>query len=471
MKKLLCLLLSVAMCMAMFAGCGKFDMENADVSEYVTLGDISEIPYENLVKAYEEYREYLSQDLKSCSLSTGYTIDFLVKAELLDENGAVKETIEEWTHNKDSDMVKGYDVCRNPSLFDDALVYTVTEAGAQNSVGRTVEIGKEFFFTMKLDENYENEALAGKTVKFTLNVQKVLPAVYPDSHISERLNDFFEAAKVIKETVEIGDTVTMDIKGSIDGKAFDAGTASNFMCVIGSGSLEENFESQVIGHSLNEKFEITVTYPEDYEGDEDLAGKTAVYYVEIKDIYNDIEIIQSTTDYNDMWELKYALRVESYIQYALVTYIEDQSQLIAYPEKLLKRFEKIFENYVKRDVAERVLEYAEYGYSYTKKEMKELLYPDGADLTYIEEGSKAAAYSYLIAVAIQRELGLEYGEKEYNRDLKLIAEEYTMYYGESYTTKDIVSLYGEEVLYTSFLVAFITEPLMNYVTGMPKIPG
>ena len=98
-------------------------------------------------------------------------------------------------------------------------------------------------------------------------------------------------------------------------------------------------------------------------------------------------------------------------------------------------------------------------------------YPDGSDLTYIEEGSKAAAYSYLVAVAIQRKLGLSYTQKDYEKDLQLIAEEYTAYYGESYTSKDIVSLYGEEVLYTSFLVAFVTEPLMDSIVGMPNIPG
>ena len=470
MKRTLCLLISVLMCAMLFTGCGKFDMENADISKYVTLGDISEIPYENLVKAYENYREYLSEDMASCALSTGYTIDFFVKAELLDEEGNVLQTIEKWTHETESDMVKGYDVYRNPSLFDDALMYTVTEAGAQNTVGRTVEIGKEFFFTMKIAEDYEDEALAGETVKFTLNVQKVLPAVYPDSYIAERLNEFFKAAKFSKETVENGDTLTIDFKGTIDGQAFDGGTASNYAFVIGEGLLLEDFESQLLGHSLHEKFNITITFPEDYANIE-LAGKEAVFAVEIKDIYNDTQIIQTATGFENMWELKYALRVESYISYALVTYIEDQSTLISYPEKLLKRFEKIFENYVKRDVAEQVLEYAEYGYAYTKKEMKELLYPDNSDLTYIEEGSKAAIYSYLVAVAIQRELGLNYTENDYNRDLRLIAEEYTEYYGETYTAKDIISLYGEEVLRTSFLVAFITEPLMENITGMPEIPG
>ena len=470
MKKFVCLLLTVLMCATLFSGCGEFDMDSADISEYVDLCDISEIPYENLVKAYEEYREYLSEDLKSCSLSVGYTIDFFVKAELLDEEGKVSSGIEKWTHNTDEDMIKGYDVYREPSDFDEALIYNVTEAGQTASSARTVEIGKDFSFNMTLDDDYEDEALAGKKVKFTVNVKKALPAVYPDSYITERLSAFFEKVKTQKSTLELGDTVTIDFKGTVDDVAFQGGTGSNYMFIAGASNLLPEFENQLIGRSLNEKFTINVTFPEDY-GQETLAGKEAVFSVHIKDVYNDLQLIRDNTDFDNMWELKYALRVESYITYALVTYIEERSELIYCPEKLLKRFEKIFKSYVARDVAENVLNYAEQGYSYTKKEMKKLLYPDGSDKTYIEEGSKAAAYSYLIAVAIQRELGLSYTDQSYENDLQLIAEEYTAYYGETYTAKDIESLYGKEVLRTSFLVAFITEKLTENISGAPVIPG
>ena len=470
MKKLVCLLLTVLMCATLFVGCGKFDMDNADISEYVALCDISDIPYEDLVKAYEDYRVFLSEDMTSCALSEGYTIDFLVKAELLDTDGKVVSTVDAWTHNTDSDMVKNYDVYRNPSDFDYALVYNVTDANQSSSAARTIEIGKEFSFTVTLDKDYEDEALAGKTVKFTVNVKKALPAVYPDSYIAERLSSFFGKVKTSKNTIEVGDTVTIDFKGVIDDTVFEGGTGTNYMFVAGNSNLLPEFENQLIGHSLNEKFSITVTFPEDYAA-KDLAGKEAVFAITVKDIYNDLQLIRDNTSFESMWELKYALRVESYIFYALVTYIEDQSTLIAYPDKLLKRFEKIFKSYVARDVAETVLAYAEQGYSYTKKEMKQLLYPDGSDKTYIEGGSKAAAYSYLIAVAIQRELGLSYTDQNYETDLRLIAEEYTAYYGETYTTDDIESLYGEEVLRTSFLVAFITEKLTERISGAPEIPG
>jgi hypothetical protein len=55
--------------------------------------------------------------------------------------------------------------------------------------------------------------------------------------------------------------------------------------------------------------------------------------------------------------------------------------------------------------------------------------------------------------------------------LQLLAEEYTAYYGDTHTAKDIESLYGEEVLRTSFLVAFITEKLTERISGAPEIPG
>ena len=66
MKKLLCLALALLMCAALFTSCGKFDMENADLSQYVDLADISEFSYAEMCEAYEAYRETLSENVVSC---------------------------------------------------------------------------------------------------------------------------------------------------------------------------------------------------------------------------------------------------------------------------------------------------------------------------------------------------------------------------------------------------------------------
>ncbi len=469
MKKLFCLALALLMCAALFTSCGKFDMENADLSAYVDLADISEFSYAEMCKAYEAYREALSENVVSCKLSAGYTIDFFVTAVIQNE-GADGETVAAWTHNTENDMVKGYDVYREPTAFDNALCYDVSQAETSSTIGRTVKIGEDFTFTMDIPEDYADASVAGKTVKFTVNVKKVLQAVYPDSYIAERLARFYNAVVTTKDVIELGDTLTMDFTGTIDGNAFDGGTAEDYVIIVGEGNLIPGFEEQLLGHKMNEKFDITVTFPEDYD-QTDLAGKEAVFRIEVEDIYNDTDIIQKNTPFSSMWELKYALRVECYTELAIVDYVKEQSSLIEYPEQLLKDFEKIYEDYVKRDVAERVLEFSKIGESYSKKEVKEMLYPDGSDLTYIKEGSEQAAYQYMIAVAVQRELGIPYTEKDYQNDLEIYAESYTAYYGETYTTKDIVNLYGEEVLRTSFITALVSEELVKRVSDFPEIPG
>ena len=181
MKKLICLILALAVCTVLFAGCGKFDMDNEDLTAYVKLGDITEFTYEEVCRQYEEYREQLAESTTAFSPASGYTLDFLVKAELVGEDDSLTE-IEKWTHNSDNDYVEAYDVYRysDYSAFDYALCYKVSDASDSTTTARSVEIGKEFSFTMELDEDYEDETLAGKTVKFTINVKKALPAIYAD---------------------------------------------------------------------------------------------------------------------------------------------------------------------------------------------------------------------------------------------------------------------------------------------------
>ena len=75
----------------------------------------------------------------------------------------------------------------------------------------------------------------------------------------------------------------IDFDGSVDGVHFDGGKGEDYPLIIGSHSFIEGFEEQLIGHNLNETFDINVTFPENYHS-KDLAGKPAVFNVTIKDI-------------------------------------------------------------------------------------------------------------------------------------------------------------------------------------------
>lgn len=82
---------------------------------------------------------------------------------------------------------------------------------------------------------------------------------------------------------EMGDICTIDFDGSIDGVPFDGGKGSDYPLKLGSGNFIPGYEEQVAGHTLNETFDVNVSFPADYHVKE-LAGKPAVFKTTIHKI-------------------------------------------------------------------------------------------------------------------------------------------------------------------------------------------
>lgn len=469
MKKLICLLLVLSMSVFLFAGCGKFDIENEDLTAYVTLGDIESFSYDDMAARYEAYRESLRETTTSFYPTTGYTLDFYVRAELLGKGES--QTIDAWTFDTEGDYVKGYDLFRytENERFDIGICYDVTDVDATLNATRPVKVDETFYFTMTFDRDVEDILLAGDTVQFAVSVVSALPAVYPDTYIADRLQAFYLAAeKPAKETAELGDTLNIDYAGKIDGVAFEGGTANGVDMILGSAGYIDGIEDAIVGHKNGETFDINVTFPENYE--ETLAGKDAVFTITINSIYSDDAIIQANTPFGNMWELKYYFRVDSFIYFALMDVVYDRSELIAYPEKLLSTLEKQYTKYVKRHILEQVDAYAQYGIEYSQAEMREMLYPDGSDKAYIEEASRDAAFDYMVATLAAKALGVVYSDEQYQADLERLAAEYTEYYEVEYKPEDIENIYGEEVMRLSFIEAMITDVLYERISDRPNVP-
>ena len=54
--------------------------------------------------------------------------------------------------------------------------------------------------------------------------------------------------------------------------------------------------------------------------------------------------------------------------------------------------------------------------------------------------------------------------------LQKMADEYTSYYGEEYTAKDIEKLFGEQIMRYSFIETLVSETLVERISDMPEIP-
>ncbi len=117
----------------------------------------------------------------------------------------------------------------------------------------------------------------------------------------------------VDRPVDNGDTVNLDYSGSVDGVKFDGGTAENQELVIGSGKFIPGFEEQLVGMTVGQTQNITVTFPEEYHAKE-LAGREAVFEVKTNDIRvkelpeaND-EFAQDISDFETFADYKSDLR-------------------------------------------------------------------------------------------------------------------------------------------------------------------
>ncbi len=108
---------------------------------------------------------------------------------------------------------------------------------------------------------------------------------------------------------EMGDTVTFDFEGFVDGEAFEGGKAENHSLLLGSGQFIPGFEEQLVGKKIDEECDVNVTFPEEYHAKE-LAGKPAVFRCKIHEIQtkelpelND-DFAKDVSDFDTLDELK-----------------------------------------------------------------------------------------------------------------------------------------------------------------------
>ena len=145
--------------------------------------------------------------------------------------------------------------------------------------------------------------------------KKIAPVT--DEDIDEDLKRLQERnarmVSVEDRAAEMGDTVTLDFEGFVDGVAFDGGKGENHALELGSGNFIPGFEEQLVGTKVDDEPEVKVTFPEDYHAKE-LAGKEAIFKCKIDKIEKkelpaiDDDLIKDGTDFETLDEYKADVR-------------------------------------------------------------------------------------------------------------------------------------------------------------------
>lgn len=124
-----------------------------------------------------------------------------------------------------------------------------------------------------------------------VEVQKNLKPI-TDEAVDARIEADVERASTTEDVtdraVEAGDIVNLNYAGSVDGVAFDGGTAENQTLTIGSNTFIPGFEEQMVGMQIGEEKDLNVKFPEQYHAEE-LAGKDAVFHVKVNGIQQKVK--------------------------------------------------------------------------------------------------------------------------------------------------------------------------------------
>lgn len=89
--------------------------------------------------------------------------------------------------------------------------------------------------------------------------------------------------EILERAAQLGDRVSLDYVGHIDGKEFEGGKGSDALVILGEGRLLKDFETQLEGLAPGQARTIELRFPDDYHA-KDLAGKTATFDVKLKQV-------------------------------------------------------------------------------------------------------------------------------------------------------------------------------------------
>ena len=87
----------------------------------------------------------------------------------------------------------------------------------------------------------------------------------------------------VDRPVQLGDTVSLDYEGKIDGVPFDGGTATGEQTEVDESRFVPGFAAGIVGMRAGETKDVTVTFPADY-GAAELAGKEAVFTMTVHEV-------------------------------------------------------------------------------------------------------------------------------------------------------------------------------------------
>lgn len=357
---------------------------------------------------------------------------------------------------------------------DILIEQTIGKAIEDNNVDIAARIGQEGIEVVEMSKDHmKYEATITVKPEFTLGDYKGLEIEVDkvkvtdeeiDAELEKEADKNSREISITDRPVQDKDTVIIDFKGFVDGQPFEGGSASDYSLVIGSKSFIEGFEEQLIGKSKGEKAELNVTFPENYHL-ESLAGKPAVFEVEIKDIKVK-EVPEINDDFAaDVSEFETLSEYKESIREKLLKQKEDQ-QKATVENKLIEMAVKNADVKVPKamteDQMDKNIRNFEARLNQQGLKLEHYIQFTGQDMAAFRESIRDDAEkqiaSRLVLDKIALEENVQISEEELDSELKEIAKYYNMEFEE---LKKVFPAYEKEALESDLKVKKVIQLIVD----------
>jgi trigger factor len=190
------------------------------------------------------------------------------------------------------------------AVMAETIEQLVRETNTKIVTDRGLKLAMEPQVSLPEDKSEVEEVITGKTdLSYTMAVEVVpqialadfkaiklekIVADVTDVDVDEGVRRLAEqnrtyAARPDGATAESGDRVIISFTGTVNGEAFEGGSAEDVPVKIGANVLLPGFEDQLVGIAAGETRTVNATFPADYPNQK-LAGQAATFEVAAKSV-------------------------------------------------------------------------------------------------------------------------------------------------------------------------------------------
>lgn len=304
---------------------------------------------------------------------------------------------------------------------------------------------------------------------------EVPEAKLPEKSLEKSLQKLAEAKSELKaiesRPVVMGDTVLLDFECYVDDKLVENGKTQGLVLEVKEGSFLAGFCEKLVGKAPAAPFDVNVRFPDEYRN-KDLAGKDALFKVEIKELRERVhpaldDELAKLYGQESLETLKIALLArlneeieqenESRKQKLIVEAVVNNAE-VDLPETMIEREQALLIEQIKRQATQNNQPWEEFEKSENFAAFKAQKY----------EEAKRRVVTSLVLGAIVRAENIAVSEVEFGNHFADIVARYNLPADKAMRSEELQRQVTEELLTGKVIEALVEHAKITYVEESDK---